>query len=238
MGPPPDTRSTTSTDSIESCSDVTAARHPTASRGGSSNIREERQPPSGIDTRVRLLLPHVETVGVIASGRPDSPRQADASRLFRQYGNQLLRRALWQTGSIEDAEDLVQETFVRFVKEPPSELVVRDEAAYLRTILGNLVKDFYRHRDRRVRVIREPEDSDFVPQSGWDAEEAYLDEDWRCFIATLPQRQQDVLYLIYGLDLSPAMAAERMEISPKHCYKYHHLALQKLRDHEEERRQD
>jgi RNA polymerase sigma factor (sigma-70 family) len=237
--PPPDTSSTRSTGSIESHGGSAEARPPAGAAGGSSTGRGESHPFSGpsTDTRLSLPVPHGGSVGVITGGDgADTHPEHAASRLFRKYGDQLLRRALWKTGNVQDAEDLVQETFVRVVKLPSQQIVVREESAFLRTVLDNLIKDFYRTQGRRVQAVREPvEDDFFKPRLGWEVEEAYLDESCREIIATLPRRQQETLLLIYGLDLSPAMAAERMNISPRDCHRFHYLALKKLREYETNR---
>ncbi|MEV4310765.1 RNA polymerase sigma factor [Actinocrispum sp. NPDC049592] len=154
-------------------------------------------------------------------------RDHELRRLFVDHHQHLLHKAWWSTNNRQDAEDLVQEVFVRLVQVWPSRAeTVRNERAFVATVLSNVIKDFYRSSNRRPRVAREPVETDAESCS---QPEPLLDDELGKVISVLPARQRDVIYLIYGEDLKPAMAAERLGISAKDCHRYHSLGLKRIR---------
>jgi RNA polymerase sigma-70 factor, ECF subfamily len=89
-------------------------------------------------------------------------RQLDPARL----GDHLdrLYRAAWAlTGSREDAEDLVQETYLRVLAKPRF-LRREDDLGYLLRVLRNTFLNERRTQSRRPRTSPLPEGSDFVEQ--------------------------------------------------------------------------
>jgi RNA polymerase sigma-70 factor, ECF subfamily len=65
--------------------------------------------------------------------------QEEAAAAFAPLRPQLMRVAYRMLGSVADAEDIVQDTFIRWVKEPRAE--VREPEAYLRRIVTRLCLD-------------------------------------------------------------------------------------------------
>ena len=105
-------------------------------------------------------------------------RPLDTARL----GDHLdrLYRAAWAlSGSREDAEDLVQETYARVLKRPR---LIRygDDLGYLLRALRNTFLTQKRTESRRLRPVALPDDLDFVadprasqPHDALEAAELY-----------------------------------------------------------------
>lgn len=84
-----------------------------------------------------------------------APHQAWLGELFRiesPWLNRFFRRRL---GSANDAEDLTQETFARFVRAVPV-AAIETPQAYLRTIATNLLRDRAEHSATRWARVQVP----------------------------------------------------------------------------------
>ncbi|HVU00221.1 MAG TPA: sigma-70 family RNA polymerase sigma factor [Polyangiaceae bacterium] len=85
--------------------------------------------------------------GMVAEDVPPPPRAPERSALEAE------RRHLWglcyrMTGSASDADDLVQETFIRAMERPPAD-ATRPLRPWLVRVAVNLAKDHLRQRKRR-----------------------------------------------------------------------------------------
>lgn len=136
-------------------------------------------------------------------------RPLDTARL----GDHLdrLYRAAWAlSGSREDAEDLVQETYARVLKRPR---VIRygDDLGYLLRALRNTFLTQKRTESRRLRPVALPDDLDIVadpragqPHDALEAAEVYA------AIAELPHTFRDVLVAVDVTGLSYKEAAHAL----------------------------
>jgi RNA polymerase sigma-70 factor (ECF subfamily) len=122
-----------------------------------------------------------------------------------------LYRAAWAlTGSREDADDLVQETYVRVLARPRF-LRREDDLGYLLRVLRNTFLNERRTRSRRPRTSPLPEGVDFVeqrttaqPERALEATEVYE------AIAELPDDFRDVLVAVDVVGLSYKEAADAL----------------------------
>jgi RNA polymerase sigma-70 factor (ECF subfamily) len=138
-------------------------------------------------------------------------RRLDPERL----GDHLdrLYRAAWAlTGSREDAEDLVQETYARILKRPRL-LRSEDDLGYLLRVLRNTHFSAHRAAKRRLRPEPLPDDLDRVedrsasqPEEALDAKELYE------LIAELPEVFRDALVAVDLLGLSYREAAQALRV--------------------------
>src|SRR6266850_502296 len=80
---------------------------------------------------------------------PDRATQLDA--LFRAQRRTLWGLAYRLTGNAEDADDIVQEAFVRLMAQPP-ESALEDLGPWLARVTSNLGIDALRRRRRRSYV--------------------------------------------------------------------------------------
>jgi RNA polymerase sigma-70 factor (ECF subfamily) len=139
-----------------------------------------------------------------------SPRELDP-RTLTDHVDRLYRAAWALCGRREDAEDLVQETFVRVLKRPR---VLRgdDDLAYLLRVLRNVFLDQYRASTRRPRVqplddleVTDTRESD-RPDRVLEAREVYR------LVAALPDDFRDVVVAVDVVGLSYEEAARALKV--------------------------
>ena len=136
--------------------------------------------------------------------------------LFEQQRSSMVRLARLLTGSLEVAEELVQEAFVKLQLAPT---VVQNPEYYLRTIVANLSRGYL----RRLRLERA-----FRPDTRIVLAPPEIDETWQA-LCRLPFRQRAVLALRYYEDLSEAEIARVLGCRLGTVKSSHHRALATLR---------
>jgi RNA polymerase sigma-70 factor, ECF subfamily len=136
-------------------------------------------------------------------------RELDPTRLA-DHLDRLYRAAWALTGSREDAEDLVQDTYVRVLAKPRF-LRREDDLGYLLRVLRNTFLNERRTRSRRPRTSPLPEGVDFVerraathPERALEASEVYE------AIAALADDFRDVLVAVDVAGLSYKEAADAL----------------------------
>jgi RNA polymerase sigma-70 factor, ECF subfamily len=152
--------------------------------------------------------------------RPDAPSAASKNLMARpldptRLGDHLdrLYRAAWAlSGSREDAEDLVQETYARVLARPRL-LRNEDDLGYLLRALRNTFLNLKRSERRRLRPAALPDELDLVadprarePQAALEAAEVYE------AVAALPDDFRDVLVAVDITGLSYKEAARALQI--------------------------
>jgi RNA polymerase sigma-70 factor (ECF subfamily) len=138
-------------------------------------------------------------------------RTLDPSRLG-DHIDRLYRAAWALSGSREDAEDLVQETYARVLARPRL-LRNQDDLGYLLRALRNTFLKLKRTESRRLRPGPLPEQLDVVadprargPEQALEAAELYA------AIAALPADYRDVLVAVDVTGLSYGEAARALRI--------------------------
>lgn len=152
--------------------------------------------------------------GVLRDAAEDGDREeinARAEAILTQYGNSILRLAYSYLHNMADAEEVVQDTLVQFLKTAPTFSGKTHEEAWLMRVAGNLSKN--RLRYNRVRstdelndelVAEEREDLSFV----WEA------------VKSLPVKYREVIHLFYHEGYSTAEIAgilQRNESTVRSC---------------------
>jgi RNA polymerase sigma-70 factor (ECF subfamily) len=153
-------------------------------------------------------------VSAPASARPEPQprtRLLDPASLG-DHLDRLYRAARALTGSREDAEDLVQETYTRIL-EKPRWLRSEDDLGYLLRVLRNTHYSRLRAAGRRVRPEPLPDDLDRIqdrsvpaPHDALDAEALYA------LIAGLPDAFREALVAIDLVGLSYREAARALRV--------------------------
>ncbi len=76
----------------------------------------------------------------------------DAQRAVHEYGNSLFRLCSVMTGNRDDAEDAVQECFLKYVEKAPDFNDTEHEKAWLIRVASNICKDILRKRKHQSFV--------------------------------------------------------------------------------------
>lgn len=121
-----------------------------------------------------------------------------AGRLMTVYGNNVLRLAYSYLHNMSDAEDVLQDTLIQFIRTQPQFETAAHEKAWLLRVAINLSKNKINHNNirktdelRETLAARETEDLSFV----WDA------------VKQLPAKYSEVVHLFYHEDYSTAQIA-------------------------------
>lgn len=88
--------------------------------------------------------------------------------VIHMYGDQLFRFCLVMLKNTSDAEDAVQEVFMKYLRKAPEFADTEHEKAWLLTVAGNQCKDMLRHRTRHsvVDLTEIRECCEEMPDSG------------------------------------------------------------------------
>lgn len=115
--------------------------------------------------------------------------------LVEQYGNEMLRLALLYLGNREQAEDAVQDSFIKIFRAGDPDKLCK---AFVMRVLVNTCKDYRKSGwARTVNLMDEmPEISD--PQAPAPSESGAL----RAAILALPPKYQEVILLRYYEDMA------------------------------------
>jgi RNA polymerase sigma-70 factor (ECF subfamily) len=151
---------------------------------------------------------------------------------FERYRILLFSIAYRMTGSASDAEDLVQETWMRYQGSAGQEIV--SLKAYLTTIITRLALDYL----KSARVTREQYVGTWLPEPILTAEdgEAILERQEELSLAFLrlleslspPERAVFLLHEVFEYSFSEI--GEMLEKTPANCRQIFHRAKQALQD--------
>lgn len=143
--------------------------------------------------------------------RPALDRDAAVLALYETHYRSLVSMATLLLDASEDAEDVVQEAFVRTyfgrerLKDPAK------AAAYLRTTVVNLCRSRLRHR--LVAFRRAPKPPPGPADPGDLAVASARAAEVTAALAELPRREREVIVLRYYADLSEAQTAAALGVS-------------------------
>ena len=128
-----------------------------------------------------------------AAKAPEGERNGEevnqrAERLLDDYGNSILRLAYSYLHNISDAEDVLQDTLIQFLKHAPVCESRNHEKAWLLRVAANISKNRIQYNNMRrtdeldeMLAADEREDLSFV----WEA------------VRELPERYREVIHLLY-----------------------------------------
>lgn len=154
-------------------------------------------------------------------------RQLDPESLG-DHIDRLYRAALGLCGSREQAEDLVQETFVRVLRRPRL-LRAEDDIGYLLRVLRNTYISSLRTSHRRPQTESLPDSLDLVadPQARTPLEELESAELYAT-IAALPEDFRDALVAVDLVGLSYREAARTLRVRESTLTTRLHRARQRV----------
>lgn len=131
-------------------------------------------------------------------------REAEVERVIEKYSGSLFRMCFVILKHEQDAQDVLQEAFIKYMQKSPE---FRDEAhekAWLFKITANLCKDLLRFKKRNQYVdmkeleqyCKEPEESDVLKE-----------------VMTLPAKYKMAIHLYYIEGYHTSEIAKIMQIS-------------------------
>lgn len=186
--------------------------------------------PPGITAAVERLVG--EGLGPTMGLTPGRRRQAGVARVARLGPDELGRRldVLYSTrhgafvayatrilGNRDEAEDVVNEAFVRVLRADPDLLVPEALAGYVNAVVRNAARDrgSRNARDRRERERPDVSElADRLVAEGRSLDERVCDEVTLALaLAILSERQRQCFDLRFRRDLSVSETARRLQIS-------------------------
>jgi RNA polymerase sigma-70 factor (ECF subfamily) len=144
--------------------------------------RENERPPSRDDEEWRG--PFAD----LAAGRLTA-----LDELYDAAAPQLYGLALWRTGSVDDAADVVQDVFVRVAEQGPKLAKIRNPRAWLLTVTHRAAVDVTRRR--RQRYAESIDDFPLLTSSADDSERMLDAAQVSVLMSGLPDLHRDVIYL-------------------------------------------
>jgi RNA polymerase sigma factor (sigma-70 family) len=163
------------------------------------------------------------------SNKRPSRISARAKRAVEQYRVELHRFLTRRLHSSQDAGDLAQDVYLRFLQLPDTDLI-RQPQAYLYRIASNLVYE-YRLREKRRDVVCDPAVLEELAEDTADSWIPTLDErlstgqQLERVLQQLPETYRAILLLQKRDGLSYAEIAKRLGLSVHTVQKYLFRAL-------------
>ena len=118
-----------------------------------------------------------------------SDREQLASDAVDECGNSILRLAYSYLHNMQDAEDILQETLIKFVTVAPSFISPAHRKAWLMKVASNLSKN--RIDYNRLRISDELDEN--IPAAGTNEDLSFV---WEA-VRSLPVKQREVIHLFY-----------------------------------------
>ena len=75
-------------------------------------------------------------------------QEEEINRVMEQYGASLYRMSYFVLGNEQDAQDVLQETMIKYLRKAPFFEVPEQEKAWLYRVANNLCRDMLRFRRR------------------------------------------------------------------------------------------
>ena len=146
----------------------------------------------------RFFAPFMAEVTTRQADRDREKVNRQAERLLTEHGNSILRLAYSYLHNMSDAEEVLQDTLVQFLKTAPALDGPEHEKAWLLRVAANLSKNRLDYNKVRLTdelneelVAEEREDLSFV----WEA------------VRDLPVKYREVIHLFYHEGCSTAQIA-------------------------------
>lgn len=152
-----------------------------------------------------------------------TPVNNDLDALFATYGDMIYRLALVRTRSAADAEDVVQEVFLRCLKNNPSFESAEHQKAWLLKVTLNCSKSLLGSAFRRHSV---PENA--MGELPVEAEET--DSTVNDAVSRLPEKYRTAIHLYYYESYSVKEIAKIMRTTESTVKSWLHRARGMLKD--------
>ncbi len=114
-----------------------------------------------------------------------------AGEVFDAYGNSILRLAYAYLHSMDDAEDILQDTLIRYMQKAPEFEDANHEKAWLLHVAANLAKNRLDYNK-----VRQADDMDELAETLAEEKKEDLSFLWEA-VKALPVKQREVIHLFY-----------------------------------------
>ena len=148
--------------------------------------------------------------------------QIEFQQVVEEYASSLYRLACSYCGNRSDAQDAVQEVFLKYLQRPPVCDGPDQLRAWLMTATANKCKDLLRSAHRRRTAPLED-----APAPPENADEVL---DVRAALEKLPPGLRGVVYLFYFEQLPAKQIAQILRLSETAVRSRLHTARKQLRD--------
>lgn len=128
-------------------------------------------------------------------------REECLERIIRENYTAIYQYCYWKLNNLDDAQDVTQEVFYRFIHNADKYREKGKVRAYLYTIAKNLCRN-EKKRASRSPIIYDGLESADSSDSKDVYEESLNRINMKQLINHLPERQQEILLLRYGQELS------------------------------------
>jgi RNA polymerase sigma-70 factor (ECF subfamily) len=145
--------------------------------------------------------------------------------LIDRYADRVHAYLLRHSGNREDADDLLQETWVRVARSAKRFDTARRFRSWIYGIATNLARDLFRRRMTKERALRELSTHPTATPGADSIDRGEL----RDRIAELPENMRAVLLLRYYEGMSEAEMAEALDVPRGTVKSRLHTALRRLR---------
>jgi RNA polymerase sigma-70 factor (ECF subfamily) len=151
------------------------------------------------------------------------PVNNDLDTLFQTYGDMIYRLALVRTRSVADAEDVVQEVFLRCLKSQPDFLSEEHQKAWLIKVALNCSKSLLGSAFRRHSVPEEAAGQLASEDEGTDS--TVYDA-----VMRLPEKYRTAIHLYYYEDYAVKEIAQVMRTTESTVKSWLHRARGMLKE--------
>ena len=125
----------------------------------------------------------------------------DFERIVNTYSDMLLRICMHYVKNTADAEDLIQQTFLKMIEKDVQFETAEHEKAWLIKVCINLCKDSLKHSSRKNQPADDNMAADFKDDCFYVTDQ----------VRTLPSKQKIAIYLFYYENMSVREIAETMQ---------------------------
>lgn len=143
-------------------------------------------------------------------GRGLSDASGELEEIISAYYEQIYKFCYWKIQNSDEAQDITQDTFIRFLDAAQTYSDIKRPKALLYTIANNLCRNWAK-KARQVSL------------DSLESQELYATDDFAeeliqriCLsgaVSALPENQKEVLLLRYGQDMKVAEVAEILGLS-------------------------
>jgi RNA polymerase sigma-70 factor (ECF subfamily) len=123
-----------------------------------------------------------------------------AAALMDKYGNMILRVAYSYLHNMEDAEDILQDTLIQFLRNDPTFANDSHEKAWLITVASNLSKN-------KILYLKRRQADELSEELVADKDKEDLSYVWEA-VKQLPEKYREVVHLFYQEGYSTKEIAE------------------------------